>query len=63
MLAGMARFHSGFLAEFENISKRKKVDLFELIREVSKKDCLRPSTRLVNQVASDLAVKLYGEAK
>ena len=63
VLAGMARFHSGFLAEFENISKRKKVDLFELIREVSKKDCLRPSTRLVNQVASDLAVKLYGEAK
>ncbi len=55
ILSGISSFHSSFLPIFKRAIGKYDVDLFKLIYNVSKIDCINPSEKLIQSVAKDMA--------
>ena len=58
ILLGISSFHSSFLPLFKRTIGKYDVDLFKLIYNVSKIDCINPSEKLIQSVAKDM-VRTY----
>jgi 4-hydroxy 2-oxovalerate aldolase len=55
VVIGMSRFHSSHLPKIKRVLDRYDVDMYRLIAEVSKIDCVNPSDDLITSIARDLS--------
>tara|TARA_B100001059_G_scaffold184405_1_gene185964 strand:+ start:1297 stop:2304 length:1008 start_codon:yes stop_codon:yes gene_type:complete len=58
ILSGISSFHSSYLPLFKRVISTYDVDLFKLIYNVSKINCLNPNEKLIISVAKDM-VRTY----
>jgi 4-hydroxy-2-oxovalerate aldolase len=55
VVIGMSRFHSSHMPKIKRVLDQIDIDIYRLIAEVSKIDCVDPSEELIASVARDLS--------